>query len=82
MVGAKKDDRASHDAHLSDDETVAKMGTGFVVRYGCAGSFHPTLPTPPAKLAGTPIRSSAKDGAPELLWLFEKSKDGAPGSLD
>jgi hypothetical protein len=68
-------DRASHDAHLSDDEAVAKMGhpdlwRGMAVR---AVSIPPFLPlqrswrgprflTPPAKLAGTPIRKSAKGG--------------------
>jgi hypothetical protein len=33
---------------------------------GGTSSLHPTL------------SKSAKDGAPELLWLFEKVKGGAP----
>jgi hypothetical protein len=43
MVGTRKDGRASHDAHLSDDEVVAKIGHPDLWRCCCASTVHPTL---------------------------------------
>src|SRR6266851_3870639 len=44
--------------------------------------LHPTLPAPPAKLAGTPIRKDAKDGAPVLFGCPKENKDNSRSLRD
>jgi DNA mismatch repair protein MutS len=69
----KESGRASHDAHLSDDKTVAKMGHP---AYGdrflkAADSIHPTL-----------RGEAAKDGAPGDSRLDKRDDDAAGAGLD
>ena len=60
-VGATREGRHG----LSDDRTwVMRRGRGGCGWLKGASGLHPTLPAPASKLAGDPVRKSAKDGAP------------------